>query len=285
VELSGGPGLTTFFTPAGRTQQVLNVGLILGQLALVAAGVFVALRLVRKLKAPLENYALHHLPYGRHLNSQSDPAGTAPNTDQERDGRHEQTVRHWFQLLERFAVCSVVLAGIWLAGHIVHLGRATDSIIGLAIAMLAIVMVARLLILASRTISHALAELGNRHLGQGKYTRYWERVTRLFPFGEKCFEAAVYVSAASLCVAELEFITFVAHLGPRLVACIGIFFGTRVLIELSTVLLYEAFGMYAEDRPADQMSKTLLPLLQSICQYGLYFGSGIMMLSVMGIPT
>src|SRR4029077_13097473 len=74
-------------------------------------------------------------------------------------------------------------------------------------------------------------------------------------------------------------------LGPRIVLCIGIFFITRVIIELSTVLLNEAFGMYAEDRPADQMGKTLVPLLQSVCQYGLYFGAGLMMMSVMGIPT
>jgi hypothetical protein len=39
----------------------------------------------------------------------------------------------------------------------------------------------------------------DRHLGNSQYRRYWERVTRLFPFGERCFEAAVYVSAASLC--------------------------------------------------------------------------------------
>ena len=67
--------------------------------------------------------------------------------------------------------------------------------------------------------------------------------------------------------------------------CIGIFFVTRVVIELSTVLLNEAFDMYNEDRQEDQMGKTLVPLLQSVCQYGLYFASGLMMMGVMGLPT
>jgi small-conductance mechanosensitive channel len=51
------------------------------------------------------------------------------------------------------------------------------------------------------------------------------------------------------------------------------------------VLLNEAFGLYNEDKPIDQMAKTLVPLLQSICQYGLYFGSGLMMMGVYNLPT
>ena len=46
----------------------------------------------------------------------------------------------------------------------------------------------------------------------------------------RCFEAAIYVTAASLCLRELEFIAVVASVGSRIVQCIGIFFGTRVMI-------------------------------------------------------
>ncbi len=35
----------------------------------------------------------------------------------------------------------------------------------------------------------------------------------------------------------------------------------------------------------DQKKQTLVPLLQSVVQYVMYFGSGVMMLSVLGIPT
>ncbi len=237
------------------------------------------------MRTPLENYALGVLPHKYPLGLEK-LVGEAPATsEQEHRDRHEQTVRHWFHLLERFAICSVVLTGIWLAAIVVNLTGPVDRAIGFAIRILAIVMVARLLILACRTISHGLADLGNRHLGESKFTRYWERVTRLFPFGEKCFETAVYVSAASLCVRELNFISVIAELGPHIVQAIGIFFVTRVVIELSTVLLNEAFGMYAEDRPIDQKGQTLVPLLQSICQYVLYFGCALMIMGVMGIPT
>ena len=45
------------------------------------------------------------------------------------------------------------------------------------------------------------------------------------------------------------------------------------------------FGRLDEDRPIDQKSLTLVPLLQSIVQYLLYFGSAITMLHVWGFPT
>src|SRR5207245_7842934 len=50
-------------------------------------------------------------------------------------------------------------------------------------------------------------------------------------------------------------------------------------------LINEAFGMYDDERSLDQKGQTLVPLLQSICQYTLYFGSGVIMLGVLGVDT
>ncbi len=279
-------------------REILHFGVALGELVVLAVGMVYGLRLVRNLLAGLEHYALHKLPHPAPSTGLPSPQGRGvggegsqcqvegqDNTDHDHKQNHQETVNRWFHLLQRFVLCAFVLTGVWLAGRIVGWGDVTDAIVGFLIRLLAILMVARLLILACRTISHALAALGNRHLGSGQFQRYWERVTRLFPFGEKCFEAAVYISAASLCVRELEFIKVVADFGPRVVLCIGIFFLTRVLIELLTVLLNEAFGMYLEDRPLDQKGLTLVPLLQSICQYVLYFGSSVTMLRVLDIET
>ena len=111
------------------------------------------------------------------------------------------------------------------------------------------------------------------------------RAAGSFPFGQRCFEAAVYVYAASLSVRELAFIAFVADYGPRVVLCIAIFFGCRVVIELIQVLLHEAFGLYDEKQADDQKGRTLVPLLQSVCRYALYFGSAVMTLGVLGLDT
>ncbi len=197
----------------------------------------------------------------------------------------ERSLQRWFFFLERYALAIVALSSLWIAGHIVGLGDATKMIVGFALHFLTILSAAHLLTLATRALSQTLAHLGSRHLSDGRYRRYWERVTRLFPFGERCFEAAIYVAAASMCIRMLESQGLIADFGDRIVFCIGIFFGTRVVIELLHVLLNEAFGIYSEEREFDQKGQTLVPLIQSIGQYVLYFGSGIMMLGVLQIDT
>ena len=59
----------------------------------------------------------------------------------------------------------------------------------------------------------------------------------------------------------------------------------RVLIELLQVLLNQAFGLYTENHVLDQKGQTLIPLLHSVCQYVLYFGSVVIMLGVLGLDT
>jgi small conductance mechanosensitive channel len=130
-----------------------------------------------------------------------------------------------------------------------------------------------------------VANLGNSQFDKGRFHRYWERVVRLFPFGERCFEAAVWIFAATQCINALVFIELIAKYGDAIVQCIGIFFGTRVVIELLHVFINEAFGMYQEDRSEDQKGQTLVPLLESVSRYVIYFGSFLMMVNAFGFPT
>jgi len=197
--------------------------------------------------------------------------------------RSEESLRRCFVALEFYAVIMIGLVVFWCAGKIVGLSHLAGKVDDIIFHILVILSVAHVLTLSCQTLSRALTAWGERHLAHSKLHRYWERLTRLFPLGERCFELAVYVSAAFLCIHELSAV--VGSYGPRLVLCIGIFFGTRVIIELLQVLLNEAFGMYEENRPLNQKGETLVPLLHSVCQYVFYFGSGVTMLSVLGIPT
>ncbi len=199
--------------------------------------------------------------------------------------RKEQTLEPWFRLAQRFVVFTIGLCSIWVIGQLIGMPRFAHHVIGFILRVTATIIVARLLIIAAPIFTHVLTQIGNRQFGSGALKNYWERITRLFPFGEHCFEAAVYVLAASQCVGALRFIDMVAVFGPRIVECIGIFFATRVLIELLQVLLSEAFGMFKEDEEIDPKGRTLVPLLHSLCQYVLYFGSGILMLGVLGVDT
>jgi small conductance mechanosensitive channel len=198
---------------------------------------------------------------------------------------HAETVHQWFLLLERYAVVAIRLVALWAACQVVGLGELAGPILGFLLRMFTILVLARLLILSCRVLLQTSANLGDRYLGRGAFRHYWERVRRLFPFGERCLETAVYVTAASLAVRALHFIAAMADFGPKLVQCIGIFFTTRVLIELSQVLLCEAFGQFRDEENSEQKGRTLVPLLQSVSQYVLYFGSAMVMLDVLGIDT
>jgi small-conductance mechanosensitive channel len=262
------------------TAHLFAVGITVGKLVLVAVAAGVVFRLVRRTMARFEGY-LHEQLLPRL------PAPSAIHSDELPSNHHhnyQKTVRELFVTLQRYLLATILLGGVWAGGWFADLAR-IDHVAGLLMRILTILTAARLLTLSCRTISCVTAGLGDRHLGQSKFQRYWERVQRLFPFGERCFEAAVYISAASMCVRELEFIAFVASYGHKIVKCIGVFFGTRVLIELLYVFINEAFGMYSEERPVDQKGLTLVPLLQSFSQYALYFGSGLFMLRVFEVDT
>ncbi|MGE0608786.1 MAG: mechanosensitive ion channel family protein [Pirellulales bacterium] len=197
----------------------------------------------------------------------------------------DDVTRRWFLLLERYALAMTLVAAVGGTSYLLGLGGITLPAVGFAVRVMTILVAARLLTLAARALMGPAESLGDRRLRTTRFVNYWQSLTGLIPLGVRCFEAAVYVCAASLCVKELHFIAFVADYGPKTVQCIGIFFGTRVAIELLQVLLAQLFGVGNSDRPADQKRQTLAPLVQSGCQYLLYFGAVVMMMDVWGQDT
>lgn len=258
--------------------QLFALGMTIAKLAALSIAVWMAFGLVRRGKKLLELQTLQFLQ----ATHDDLPPPAAPLAHESRS--QEETVRRWFGLLERFVLFAIVLGGIWAAGRALAWETA-DLIVWFLLRLLTIIMVARLATTACRTIFQVVNRLGDYYVEGSGLNRYWERVTRLFPFGQKCFEAAVYIFAATKCVGLLHWVDFVAVYGENIVKCIGIFFVTRVVIELLQTLINEAFGIFDEDRPVDQKGLTLVPLLQSIAQYLLYFGSAIIMLEVWNVPT
>ena len=243
--------------------QWLDFGLRVAGVVLLALAVWIGVRIVRRLCAALQTRVLAR--FGKAIT----PEGVA----------------RWFTLLQRFGSVAVCLTALWGAGQVTGLARPADLVIGFILRVLSIVVVARLLTLGGRAATRIGTYAGDHYLSQGKFKNYWARVKLLFPFGERCFEAAVYIMAASMCLWEFRFIRDDAKYGPKIVHCIAIFFVTRVLIELAYVLLHEAFGLYNVGSTRNQKERTLVPLLHSTCQYVLYFGAGIVMLRALEVDT
>ena len=256
-------------------QHILKWGQTLCLLVLLGFVAWSLLRSIRLLRPLAEDWTVKRLRRTVREDDEAEPPSTL--------------VPQGMVLLERYAVAATVLLSLLTAGWLLEIGQVTNPTLGFALRVTSILVVARLLTLAFQTFAKPLTNYGNRHFNQGRLTHYWERLARLVPLGQRCFEMTVYICAAVLSVHELQVIDsvariFVANWGEKFVKCIGIFFGTRVLIELLQVLLNEVFGIYQEGNRISQQARTLVPLLRSVCQYVAYIGGAVWMLIVFGFP-
>jgi small conductance mechanosensitive channel len=247
------------------TSELVHLVFTAGLIAAILIAAWLGVRMLRRIRVTLQDHVKAALSAG-----------------------DQNLIRRWFNLLQGYGVFSIRLGAVWLVARELGAGYHVRHACNLFFRVVTIVALARLLALSCRVLSRSLVDLGNRFLAKKPFENYWDRFTRLIPFGERCFDTAVYVGAAWLCVAcifGIEPNPDKPPLGEQIVKCIGIFFVTRVLIELLQVLLSEAFGLYKEEETTDQKGRTLVPLLCSISQYVLYFGSAIMMMHVLDIPT
>ena len=244
--------------------ELIELGIGAGKIAAVIAIAWVGIRLVKHGRRPLEEKLRGWMG------------------SEER----EAFLHRWCSLIQWYGTTAIRLAAIYFACRIAGLSEHLADFCIYLLEILSIVVAARVLTLSCRMFSQVLAGVGDTLLNDGRFRNYWDRGRRLIPFGERCFEAAVYVTATAwLCVRLHLPLNKQEDLGFKIVACIGIFFLTRVIIELLQVLLNESFGLNDDDQVIDQKGQTLVPLLYSVLQYVLYFGSVLMMMSMLGIPT
>jgi small conductance mechanosensitive channel len=205
---------------------------------------------------------------------------------------NEELLSRLATLVVRYASFSLAFLALAVIDGIEKPGRDFTRILNLATRLFGILVAAHLLPLTLKSLSPNIASLGTRLFGRTRFHHYWERIARLFPLGESCFQYAVYIQAGYVAVDMLNLFSVFEmfsleprKLAPALVKCLGIFLGTRVLIELVQVLLNQSFGLYSDDRKVNQKARTLVPLLNSVCQYALYFGAGVMMMGELGMQT
>lgn len=234
---------------------------------------WIMLRSVKHLRPVAHDWTLHRVriafPNSEGIDSQSNSA----------------LIPQGVVLLDRYLQTATILFGLLMAGNILEIASVTTPPLGFVLRVSTILVLARVLTLCFRTFARPLIELGDKQFTQTWFVHYWERIGRLLPLGERCFEMTIWIVSAGLCVQQLEFIRFVSTYGEKLVLCIGIFFGTRVFIEFLQVLLHEFFGLYRVSPTTSQQARTLVPLLHSVGQYLAYFGGAVAMLKVFGFPT
>ena len=137
------------------------------------------------------------------------------------------------------------------------------------------------------TLIASLDALSRKYSNPENLLRYYDKLSHLIPLLRRAIEYVIYVMVATLVVLQVEAIAPFAGWGPRLIRVIGVVFLSRVAVEVANLLVQEILISRAR-LSADQKQRrqTIVPLVQSIIKYGIYFSAAIFVLKEFGVnPT
>jgi small conductance mechanosensitive channel len=111
---------------------------------------------------------------------------------------------------------------------------------------------------------------------------YYQQLRHLIPLLRRTLEYIVYASVATLVLTQLEFISHLAKYGPGVIQGIGIFFLSRVGIEVVNLVIDRTF--LNEDLPEDerQRNETIFPIVKSIGAGIVYFFAIVLIMRGLG---
>ena len=157
-------------------------------------------------------------------------------------------------------------------------------LVATAVYVVLVLQCGRMLVMLVHIMTDALDRLASTRFESTRYQAYYEGSRELWPLAQRSFEALTYLAVATLLVREFTYLNTFEPYGPMTMQLIGIVFLSRVVVELSRVLIHETFTR-SEGVAADALKRriTLIYLIQSGVKYLIYFGAAIWMLRTVGI--
>ena len=149
------------------------------------------------------------------------------------------------------------------------------------------VTVGRLMIKTVTALIDTLDALSVQFSGPDNWLRYYERFRHLVPAFKKCLEYVLYVGLATLIIADIDFIRWIANYSDEIIKIIAIYFLCGVVIEFINIVL-EDMVLSIENLSDLQRKRrlTIIPLFKSTFKYLIYFTAAIAVLNLIHIdPT
>lgn len=179
--------------------------------------------------------------------------------------------------------------GAWIgaaAGSTVLLGL-PPAITGGLVLVLKIYLVIALGILSWRALNsviESLDALSQKYSESKGLLNYYERLESLVPILRRTLEYVIFLGTATIVAHQIETTATLAEWGPRLMKVLGILFLSRVLVEVVRLLVEEVLIKRAELDPDQRQRRlTIVPLIQSVLAYMIYFGAFVLALKTVGI--
>ncbi|NNJ70780.1 MAG: mechanosensitive ion channel family protein [Kiritimatiellales bacterium] len=141
-----------------------------------------------------------------------------------------------------------------------------------------------LVVKAVAAIVDSLDALSKKYSSPDNWLRHYEKLSILIPLFRRCLEYVIYVAVASLVVLQLSFIQHLAAFGPRLTKVIGIFFISRVIVEVGYIVI-DRFQQEQEHLTEKERKQrlTLVPLMKSVMKYVVFFTAFLMALNALNL--
>lgn len=175
-----------------------------------------------------------------------------------------------------------LLVAVFTCGLVGAPQELTDAVV-LGLRIYVVFALGLTIVRSSSVMVDTLDGLSHRYAQTRDWLRLYEHLRPLLPTLRACLEYALWIGLASLVVVQLAPIQNLAVWGPRLIQAIGIFFASRVVIELGRL---ELTRRILPDEGLDETERrrraTIVPLVRTAFSYGIYFGAGVLVLGSLG---
>ncbi len=195
---------------------------------------------------------------------------------------NDESVDAFILALGRILTNTIWLSVLILASGLLPLPPVVSKYLWVVLRIYLIIAVGTLVVRTISAIVETLEKLSKKYWYREDYLGWYERLKGLVPLFRRCLEYIIYVFVATLVLLQVDFIAKFADFGPRIVKVIGIFFLTRVVVEIVNLLVDRMMGDAEElDESERKRQLTLVPIIKSLLQYVVYFVAFVLMLSVL----
>jgi small conductance mechanosensitive channel len=198
-------------------------------------------------------------------------------------GSNNQSLAQLFRGLDRLIVNSAwITLAIFACGWFGLPDVASQAL--LVVLRIYLVVVIGILVIRCTSVAVDTIDGFSQRLARERgWTEYYERLHPLVPTLHTCLEYALWIGVGSLVLYQVGALRHLSSWGPRLMQAIGLFFLGRVLIELGALEIGHRMlpreGLTEVER---RRRATIVPLIRSAFRYGGYFGTAVLILSVLG---
>jgi small conductance mechanosensitive channel len=192
---------------------------------------------------------------------------------------NDEAIENFFASFRRIVANSIWLLVLAFSAMLLPV---PETIADYSLIILKIYIIISLGFLVVQTVSvvvDSLDALSKKYWYREDYLGWYERMAGLMPLLRRCLEYIVYVFVATFVLLQVEFISHFATYGPQVVKAIGIYFLSKVIIEVANLLVDKSMGKTDDLTESErQRQLTIVPIIKSLLKYSVYFAAFVLIL-------